>query len=164
MQSHIDSICLTFLHCVFSNVGSNCLPEKRHSHIGYICLTFLHCVFSNVPTNGLLEKMHSHIGCICLFFLQGHRPWQISGMSTEQSCDQTNGKYFILKDVKFLKKTTGIVVKSNKCNQCDYASSHAGHLKTRLKTHSGEKSNKCNQCGRLCLYSGRHFEDTSENT
>ena len=66
--------------------------------------------------------------------------------STEQSCDQTNGKYFNLKDVKFLKKTTGIVVKSNKCNQCDYASSHAGHLKTHLKTHSGEKSNKCNQC------------------
>ena len=24
--------------------------------------------------------------------------------STEQSCDQTNGKYFNLKDVKFLKK------------------------------------------------------------
>ena len=66
--------------------------------------------------------------------------------NTEQSCDQTNGKYFNLKDVKFLKKTTGIVVKSNKCNQCDYASSHAGHLKTHLKTHSGEKLNKCNQC------------------
>ena len=84
------------------------------------------------------------------------KPW-------DQNSISNSGKYFNLKDVKFLKKTTGIVVKSNKCNQCDYASSHAGHLKTHLKTHSGEKSNKCNQCGRLCLYSGRHFEDTYKN-
>ena len=34
--------------------------------------------------------------------------------------------------------------KSNKCNQCDYTSSHPGHLRIHLKTHSGEKSNKCN--------------------
>ena len=60
----------TFLHCVFSNVSSNRLPEKRRSHIGYICLTFLHCAFSNVSSNGLHEKRHSRIGCICLTFLQ----------------------------------------------------------------------------------------------
>ena len=36
--------------------------------------------------------------------------------------------------------------KSNKCNQCDFASAQAGTLRTHLKTHSGEKSNKCNQC------------------
>ena len=36
--------------------------------------------------------------------------------------------------------------KSNKCNQCGYASSQAVHLRTHLKIHSGEKSNKCNQC------------------
>ena len=36
--------------------------------------------------------------------------------------------------------------KSNKCNQCDYASSRVGHLRTHLKAHSGEKLNKCNQC------------------
>ena len=36
--------------------------------------------------------------------------------------------------------------KSNKCSQCNYSSSHAGHLRRHLKTHSGEKSNKCSQC------------------
>ena len=29
--------------------------------------------------------------------------------------------------------------KSNKCNQCDYVCSQAGHLSQHLKTHSGEK-------------------------
>ena len=29
----------------------------------------------------------------------------------------------------------------NKCNQCSYASSPAGHLKTHLQTHSSEKPN-----------------------
>ena len=36
--------------------------------------------------------------------------------------------------------------KSNKCNQCDYASSRADSLRAHLKMHSGDKSNKCNQC------------------
>ena len=36
--------------------------------------------------------------------------------------------------------------KSNKCNQCEYTSSHASHLRRHLKMHSGEKSNKCNKC------------------
>ena len=38
------------------------------------------------------------------------------------------------------------VTKSNQCNQCDYASSRADHLKQHFKTHSGEKPNKCSQC------------------
>ena len=33
--------------------------------------------------------------------------------------------------------------KSNKCNQCDFASIQAGNLRRHLKTHSGEKTNKC---------------------
>ena len=28
----------------------------------------------------------------------------------------------------------------NKCNQCKYTSSHAGHLRTHLKGHRGEKA------------------------
>ena len=66
----IGFICLTFLHCAFSNVSSNRLPKKRHSHIGCICLSFLHCAFSNVSSNRLPNKRHSHIDCICLTFLR----------------------------------------------------------------------------------------------
>ena len=33
--------------------------------------------------------------------------------------------------------------KPKKCNQCDFASSWEGNLRTHLKMHSGEKSNKC---------------------
>ena len=55
---------------------------------------------------------------------------------------------FGLKDanVKILKEETNNVIKSHKCNQCEYASSRADHFNNHLKTHSGEKPNKCYQC------------------
>ena len=53
-------------------------------------------------------------------------------------------------NVKNLKKRTDNVTKSMKCNECDFASSQAGHLRRHLKTHSEEKSNKCNQCDFAC--------------
>ena len=34
----------TIFHYVFSNVTSNCLPDRMRSHIGCIC-SFLHCAF-----------------------------------------------------------------------------------------------------------------------
>ena len=43
---------------------------------------------------------------------------------------------------KMLKKKTDNAIKSNKCNQCDYASSHKSNLRIHLMTHSGEKLNK----------------------
>ena len=48
---------------------------------------------------------------------------------------------FGLKDVngKILKKSTDKIIKSHKCNQCDYAAIQAGDLRTHLKTHSGGK-------------------------
>ena len=63
---------------------------------------------------------------------------------------------FGLKDanVKILKKNPDNIIKSHKCNQCDYASSRAGNLRTHLKTHSGEKSNKCNQCDFASVQAG----------
>ena len=69
MQSRIGCICLAFPHCVFSNMSSNCLPERIHSHTGCICLAFLHCVFSNESSKRLPFSMHNHTGCIYLSFL-----------------------------------------------------------------------------------------------
>ena len=45
---------------------------------------------------------------------------------------------------RLLQKHSG--ERSNKCNQCDFASCEADHLKRHFITHSGEKSDKCNQC------------------
>ena len=59
----------TFLHCVFSNVSSNCLLYWMQSCIDCICWTFLHYVFSNVSLNGLPQMMQKYIDCICLPFL-----------------------------------------------------------------------------------------------
>ena len=42
---HMGCLHSTFLHCVFPNVSSNRLPEKRHSHICHIYLTFLDGAF-----------------------------------------------------------------------------------------------------------------------
>ena len=69
MQSHIGCICLTFIHCAFSNVALNCLAEKRHIRIGCISLTFLHCASSNDVSNFLHRRRHNHICCIYLTFL-----------------------------------------------------------------------------------------------
>ena len=46
---------------------------------------------------------------------------------------------FGLKDANAKKKNTDKVRKSHKCDQCNYASSQAAHLRAHLKTHSGEK-------------------------
>ena len=59
---------------------------------------------------------------------------------------ESTPKNKMIEDVETLKMNTNEATKSNKCNQCNYASSYAHHLKTHLKMHSGDKSNKCNQC------------------
>ena len=66
MCGHTGCICWTFPHCEFSNVDSKILDQSRQSHIGCICWTFPHCAFSNASSNYLHEKIHSHTGCICL--------------------------------------------------------------------------------------------------
>ena len=42
-------------------------------------------------------------------------------------------------NVKAPMKETNTKVRSNKCNQCDFASSEAGNLRRHLKTHNVEK-------------------------
>ena len=49
-----------------------------------------------------------------------------------------------------LRNTNNEGEKSNKCNQCNYASIQAGHLRSHLKKHTGEKSNFASiQAGQL---------------
>ena len=53
--------------------------------------------------------------------------------------------------------------KSNKCGQCDSASSEADSLGAHLETHRGGKSNKCNQCHYASFQAGdlnKHFKGT----
>ena len=77
---------------------------------------------------------------------------------------EINNAGFKIANLKILKKNTDNVIKSHKCYQCDYASSHAGHLRTHLTMHSGEKSNKCNQCDYAFSQAGNlkiHFKKHS---
>ena len=60
-------------------------------------------------------------------------------------------KYANIKDAT---KEVNNAKKSNKCNQCDFASSWAQSLKTHLKIHNGEKLNKCNQCDYISAQAG----------
>ena len=72
--------------------------------------------------------------------------WVKHNTQWQLAMEQNLANYdFDLKDVsvKTLKKNAEM---SNKCNQCDYASSQTGHLRTHLIMHSGEKSNRFNQC------------------
>ena len=56
--------------------------------------------------------------------------------------EQTPQNYdFVLKGEEFLKKRADKTEKSNKCSQCDFASSWAASLRTHLKAHSGQNMN-----------------------
>ena len=70
----------------------------------------------------------------------GDKPFHLVAM--EQNHDHDNS----LEKKLIARVTNEQREKSNKCSLCDYASSHAGHLRTHLKMHSGERPNKCSQC------------------
>ena len=72
MQSLIGCICLTILHCAFTDApsaSSEHLNQRKYIYIGCICFSFLPCAFSNVSSNGPPQTMPSHTGCICMVFL-----------------------------------------------------------------------------------------------
>ena len=52
-QCHIG---LTFFQCVFSNVSSNSMPVRMQSRIDCICFTFLHCAFLMCPQIACLRR------------------------------------------------------------------------------------------------------------
>ena len=105
-------------------------------------MMIFHIVFSN--------DSHFHLLSVILIFSVSN--WQFAqdnnpklDVMGQDLIDDDFSESGVNVDVP-LRNTNNEVVKSNKCNQCNYASSHAGHFRTHLKTHSGEKSNKCNQC------------------
>ena len=69
-QIHTGCICLTFLHCVFSNASSKNLDQHRQINTGCICLTYLHCTFSIMSSNCLPENRHIHIWMHSFGFFQ----------------------------------------------------------------------------------------------
>ena len=89
MHSHIGCICLTFLHCVFSNVSSEHLPGRMHNHIVCIYLAFRHCVFSNVHLNGSFEMKHNCTGCNCSTF------WHFQSFSWGFVCSSCDFQEFL---------------------------------------------------------------------
>ena len=68
MHNYIGCIFMPFLHCAFSNLSSNCLPERIHNHIGCICSAFPQYVLSNVDPKILDQSKQTHIGCFFLLF------------------------------------------------------------------------------------------------
>ena len=53
--------------------------------------------------------------------------------------DQSSGNYNKSMDLMDSMNIENRKVKFNKCSLCDYASSRAGHLRTHMKRHTGEK-------------------------
>ena len=63
-KTHCLRSCFHF--CVFFRSLPKLCDRRMCNFIGCICLTFLHCAFSNVFSNCLPVRMQSHTGCICL--------------------------------------------------------------------------------------------------
>ena len=118
---------------------------------------------TNVTNLVLYQIMHAVWGHIW-WHIVGRRQSNATNVTSETNASSETGTFESALG-KHLNIHSGR--KSNKCNQCDFASSHwgsqasslrthikrhnatfhvANYLKRHWKIHSGEKSNKCNQC------------------
>ena len=102
MKSYLGCICLTWLYCVFSNVSSKYLDQRRYNRIGCIGLAFLQCAFSCASSSFLFETMHDCTGCIYLSFSHCSFPNASSKylnqiMQNHNVCIYTNFSFVCLK-------------------------------------------------------------------
>ena len=72
--------------------------------------------------------------------------FEASIWAMQNTMEQDSDISFKEVNMQIIKEKTNNVIKSNKCNRCDFSSSYASALRRHLETHSGENSNKCNQC------------------
>ena len=109
------------------------LPKKFRFLLYFIFIsatnfTFIVCVFLSfvcvfLHLNFLSSKLTA----------TGDKPFHLLAMEQNLDHDNSMQKNFSERFANVNK------VKSNKCNLCDYVSSHAGHLRRHLKMHSGGK-------------------------
>ena len=113
-----------------------------------------------LPAERMMAEVKEELNSPCLVVMDRHLkdydsfgvnvdlPFRSTNKVQEKSnkCNQCNYASSLKSSLKRHFKTHS-GEKPNKCNQCDFASSEGGTLRRHLKTHSGEKPNKCNQCG-----------------
>ena len=102
MKSYIGCICLTWLHCVFSNVSSKYLDQRRYNQIVCIGFAFLHCAFSCASSGFLFDTMHTCTGYLSFAhcsFPKASSKYLDQIMQNHNVCICTNVPYFVSKDL-----------------------------------------------------------------
>ena len=128
MQSHIGCICLIFLHCVFSNVSSNCPLERMHSRIG--------CMRTDV--NPQVTYISTFLATLVAALKKKLPMSMVTGISKPMD---SPGKFWFWTRRFWIWNPKILVWGGTIKERCQ-----ADNLRRHLKTHSGEKSKKCIQC------------------
>ena len=152
-HSYLHSVVMTFdLHMVdvFSNFGRCPItfnlpvdPSKTVKFSLYFIYSFMQLILLSFSFFSAIS--HSNVLSLKLTATED-KPFPLVAMEQNHDHDNSLDKKLMARVANEHRE------KSNKCNMCDYASFHAGNLRTHLKTNSGEKSNKCNQCDYTSSY------------